>query len=74
MLEKEVNFQMATQPKSTFLFSARHAVTRKQKLCGKQSGAERFSVVMEQNSKAVMILLSPKYDIDVIKLEKDNHG
>ena len=48
---------------------------KKQKLCGKQSGAERFSVVMEQNnSKGVMILLNPKYDIDVIKSWKINYS
>ena len=36
---------------------------------------ERFSVVMElKHSKGVMILRNPKYDIDVIKFEKDNHG
>ena len=27
-----------------------------------------------KHSKGVMILLNPKYDIDVIKFEKDNHG
>ena len=37
-------------------------------------GGKIFCSHGTKHSKGVMILLNPKYDIDVIKFEKENHG
>ena len=39
-----------TTKKHISIFCKKRTVTKKQKLCGKQNGAERSSVVMEQNT------------------------
>ena len=39
-----------------------------------ERGGKVFCSHGTKHSKGVMILLNPKYDVDVINLKKDNHG
>ena len=66
---------MATNQTAHFYFLQETCSDEKTKVLWEAEwGGKIFCSHGTKHSKDMMILPSPKYDIDVIKLEKDNHG